>query len=238
MRHVISASLFVLACALAQPAFAQLEDKPVPMERAPFHIPVFSERLSHSVERQHPARPQHRISHPLCGFRLGQSRAPPPRQTRITARTTSARRALAERAHLGGRPLRMSPRTGPRTHKASNVGPTPFHNISFILKKPAGGNTVSDRNGVNGFTQIMDNARLRAWRIVLMNLDNRPVRSPRAHRVCASMSMAACSLRSFRATPIAAWRPLTGRFHLERSRGNPRHQEHWHTTPWNSSNSS
>src|SRR5258708_35417017 len=42
MRHVISASLFVLACALAQPASAQLEDKPVPMDKAPFHIPVFS----------------------------------------------------------------------------------------------------------------------------------------------------------------------------------------------------
>src|SRR5258707_3441502 len=42
MRHVVSASLFVLACALAQPALAQLEDKPVPMDKAPFHIPVFA----------------------------------------------------------------------------------------------------------------------------------------------------------------------------------------------------
>ncbi len=45
MRHVVSTSLFVLACALAQPAFAQtaqLEDKPVPMDKAPFHIPVFA----------------------------------------------------------------------------------------------------------------------------------------------------------------------------------------------------
>src|SRR3970040_914961 len=42
MRHVISASLFMPACALAQPVSAQLEDKPVPMDKAPFHIPVFS----------------------------------------------------------------------------------------------------------------------------------------------------------------------------------------------------
>src|SRR3977135_949166 len=42
MRHVISASLFALACALAQPALAQLQDKPVPMDKAPFHLPVFS----------------------------------------------------------------------------------------------------------------------------------------------------------------------------------------------------
>src|SRR5258706_3854234 len=42
MRHVISASLFLLACALAQPAPAHAEAKPVPMDKAPFHIPVFS----------------------------------------------------------------------------------------------------------------------------------------------------------------------------------------------------
>src|SRR5258705_6820228 len=42
MRHVVSASLLVLACALAHPALAQLEDKPVPMDKAPFHIPVFA----------------------------------------------------------------------------------------------------------------------------------------------------------------------------------------------------
>ena len=41
MRHVVSASLVVLVAALAQPALAQLEDKPVRMEKAPFHIPVF-----------------------------------------------------------------------------------------------------------------------------------------------------------------------------------------------------
>ena len=40
MRYAVS--VFALACVLAKPAFAQLEDKPVPMDKAPFHIPVFS----------------------------------------------------------------------------------------------------------------------------------------------------------------------------------------------------
>ena len=59
-------------------------------------------------------------------------------------------------------------KNGPRTHKATNVGPTPFHNISLILKnhEPAG-ITVSNRSGIAGYTQIMDNARMRAWRVVL-----------------------------------------------------------------------
>src|SRR5262245_19113083 len=42
MRHVVSASLFLIACALVQPAKAQIEDKPVPMDKAPFHVPVLS----------------------------------------------------------------------------------------------------------------------------------------------------------------------------------------------------
>jgi hypothetical protein len=58
-------------------------------------------------------------------------------------------------------------KNGPRTHKASNVGPTPFHNISFILKDHAPTGPVSDRSGVAGYTQVMDNARLRAWRVSL-----------------------------------------------------------------------
>ena len=40
MRHAVFASA-VLTFTLAQPALAQFEDKPVPMDKAPFHIPVF-----------------------------------------------------------------------------------------------------------------------------------------------------------------------------------------------------
>src|SRR3954470_15723874 len=42
MRRILSASFTVLACFLVQPVLAQLEDKPVPMDKAPFHIPVFA----------------------------------------------------------------------------------------------------------------------------------------------------------------------------------------------------
>ena len=57
---------------------------------------------------------------------------------------------------------------GNYTHKATNVGPTPFHNVSFILTNPrASGRTVSNRADAAGFTQVMDNARVRAWRVVL-----------------------------------------------------------------------
>ena len=54
----------------------------------------------------------------------------------------------------------------PATHKATNVGPTPFHNISFILKIAGRPDEISDV-GRQGYTQIMDNARLRGWRVAL-----------------------------------------------------------------------
>jgi hypothetical protein len=57
---------------------------------------------------------------------------------------------------------------GNYTHKAANVGPTPFQNVSFILKNPdAAGYAVSSRSEASGYAQVMDNARVRAWRVVL-----------------------------------------------------------------------
>jgi hypothetical protein len=56
----------------------------------------------------------------------------------------------------------------PRTHKASNVGPTPFHNIAFNLLSPKPyGFTPGSRAGAAGYTQIMDNERLTGWRLTL-----------------------------------------------------------------------
>src|SRR5262249_8142635 len=82
MRHVIS--LLVLACALANPAFAQLQDKPVPMDKAPFHIPVFSNDYivllnvnippgrNTGYHIHYSARAQHRLPHPLCRLSVGE----------------------------------------------------------------------------------------------------------------------------------------------------------------------
>jgi hypothetical protein len=57
---------------------------------------------------------------------------------------------------------------GPRTHKASNVGATPFHTVSFIFTYPQPGRfTPSSRADVPGYAQIMDNERVRGWRLAL-----------------------------------------------------------------------
>ena len=41
-KHLQLPSFFMVAFALMQSAFSQLEDQPVAMDKAPFHVPVFS----------------------------------------------------------------------------------------------------------------------------------------------------------------------------------------------------
>src|SRR6202166_1117867 len=133
MRPVVSASLFVLACALAQSASAQLEDKPVPMEKAPFHIPVFQNdylillNVNIPPGRNTGYHIHHADSvsvHVMPGSQTNQNYG----SNEVSAPGTGGEGAP------GRATFTNVTKDGPRTHKASNVGPTPFHNISFILK--------------------------------------------------------------------------------------------------------
>jgi len=166
MRHAVFASA-VLTFTLAQPALAQLEDKPVPMDKAPFHIPVFQNDwiilLNVNIP---PGRNTGYHTHYADSVSVNLMPASQTNQN-YGSNEVSAPGTGGEGAP-GRATFTNVTKDGPHTHKASNVGPTPFHNISFIFKKPGpAGNTVSDRSGVNGYTQIMDNARLRAWRVIL-----------------------------------------------------------------------
>jgi hypothetical protein len=167
MRYAVSASIAFLAAALVNPALAQLEDKPVRMEKAPFHIPVFENDyiilLNVNIP---PGRNTGYHTHYADSVSVNLM---PASQTNQNYGSNEVGKPGTGGDGVPGRATFTNvTKDGPRTHKASNVGPTPFHNISFIFKKPGpNGNTVSDRTGVSGFTQIMDNARVRAWRVVL-----------------------------------------------------------------------
>jgi len=55
---------------------------------------------------------------------------------------------------------------GERTHKASNVGSTHFHNVSFVFASPRPSGFTPSTRGM-GYEQLLDNERFRAWRLVL-----------------------------------------------------------------------
>ncbi|MDH3420411.1 MAG: hypothetical protein OEQ25_06995 [Gammaproteobacteria bacterium] len=166
MRHITTATLFALACALAQPASAQLEDKPVLMTKAPFHVPMFSNdyvtMLSINIP---PGRDTGFHTHFADSTTVNFSPA---------IRTNQVYDSPEISAPSVGQPVpgRVSfnnvTENGQYTHKASNVGPTPFRGISALLKdREMAGPPVSDRSDVAGYAGVLDNKRVRAWRVIL-----------------------------------------------------------------------
>jgi hypothetical protein len=166
MRQVILVPIVVLACALTQLSSAQTADKPVAMEQAPFHVPVFANDyiilLSINIP---PGRDTGFHTHFYDSVSVNLSPA---------LRTDQVYGSSEVGAPTVGNPVpgRTSftnvRKNGSHTHKATNVGPTPFHNVSFILKdRGTAAVPVSDRSNSAGYTQILDNERLRAWRVVL-----------------------------------------------------------------------
>jgi hypothetical protein len=167
MTKIASASLFVLACALAQPAVAQHEGEPVPMEKASFHVPIFSNE--HVIMLHINIPPSYDSGYHIhYADSVSVNLSPAQR----TGQLYGSSEVTPAGAATDGRPGRVNftdvMNTGLRTHKATNIGPTPFRNISFILKNEGpSGFDVSDRSGVEGYTQVLDNERLRAWRVIL-----------------------------------------------------------------------
>jgi len=137
------------------------------MDKAPFHIPVFSNDYLILLNVNIP--PGRNTGYHIHYADSVSVNLTPGSQTNQNYGSSEVNPPGAAGEGESGRATFTDvTKNGPRTHKASNVGPTPFHNISFILKNhPPNGTTASDRSGVAGYTQIMDNARIRAWRVVL-----------------------------------------------------------------------
>jgi hypothetical protein len=163
MKHLIATSCAAFACLVSQVAMAQEEVHAVPIEKAPFHLPVFKNEYVTVLKID----------------------VPPHRNTGYHTHTTDSVSVNIEPADMANQlpgekqtPPQHSKRgqpnftaytnQPPRTHKASNMGETPFHNVSFLLNYPKPGRfSPSSREGVSGYTQIMDNERVRGWRLVL-----------------------------------------------------------------------
>ncbi len=151
-----------LAVTFGNPAIAQ-DETPVPVLKAPYHVPVFKNEY----------------------VTLLNVYIPPGRSTGYHIHTTQSVSVTVEPADLSDQipgqaqpgPARHAASGGAsysdnrkqtRTHNAFNVGTTPYHLIMFLLNsdKP-GGFTPSSRADVPAYVQIMDNERVRGWRLVL-----------------------------------------------------------------------
>ena len=162
MRQILNATFVIGALALVQPAAAQVETPAVPVDKAPFHVPVFRNEYVALVNVQiPPGRMAGYHTHSLDQISIlvgdadtvGQVQGEEPTPARRNPRGNVGFTEYSKKA---------------LTHKVSNVGPTPFHNVVITLVYPQPGRfTPGSRTDGTGYTQILDNARVRAWRLVL-----------------------------------------------------------------------
>jgi hypothetical protein len=164
MSHLLAASFVALACSFIQPAMAQNEERGVPIEKASYHLPVFRNEYVTLLNVYVP--PQRNTGYHTHS---GDSVSVNIEDADMTNQDLGQQQpGPAQRGQRGRATFTAYSKQGPRTHKASNVGATPFHNVSFIFTYAQPGRFMpSSRADVSGYAQIMDNERVRGWRLVL-----------------------------------------------------------------------
>jgi hypothetical protein len=162
MRYLMSACVAALGCVLLQPVSAQ-EERGVPILSAPYHLPVFrNEYVTLLNIYVPPGKTTGYHTHTSDSVSVNIESADMTNQPLGAPAAGPPQRGEAGRANFAS-----YTKEGPRTHKATNVGTTPFHNVSLIFNSAQPYRfTPLSRNGP-GYTQIMDNDRARAWRLVL-----------------------------------------------------------------------
>ena len=161
MRQLLGASLFLGAAALASPVMAQDEGPPVPVDKAAYHVPVFRNDTIAVLRVNIPG-------HRSAGYHihsqdqisvlveeadqsaqvLGEAAAPPRRNKRGSVTFTAYSKKTL-------------------THRVNNVGDSAFHNIVITLMNPQPKGLTPAARDVAGYTQILDNERVRGWRLAL-----------------------------------------------------------------------
>jgi quercetin dioxygenase-like cupin family protein len=162
MRHLLPASLITCTLALALPVAAQQEPAVVPIDKASFHWSVFKNEY----------------------VTLLRVMFPPGRGSNYHTHATDQLGVIIESGENSNQVLGEAP-TPPRaatrgnvgftsyvkksmTHRSTNMGTTPFHNLVLSFNHPEPGRfTPGARTDVAGYVQVLDNERARAWRLVL-----------------------------------------------------------------------
>jgi hypothetical protein len=162
MRYLLTTLFMVGALgigALALPAAA--DEKVVPVEKAIYHWPVFS--------NEH-----------VMVLRVV---FPPGQGSNYHLHSLDQISVLVEAAQNEGQELGKPPTMGqpgrrgsvsftdyskkPYTHRSTNKAQTPFHNIVVALTRPQPSGFAPAAREVAGYTQLFDNERARAWRLAL-----------------------------------------------------------------------
>jgi predicted metal-dependent enzyme (double-stranded beta helix superfamily) len=164
LRHLIAISCVVaFAWLLTQVAVAENEGPAVPIERAPYHLLVFRNEYLTVLKIDVPP-------HRNTGFHIHtmDSVSVNIEDADVTDQLPGEKQTPPQRSRRGQATFTAYSKHPPRIHKASNVGETPLHSVSAILNDSQPGRfSPSSRAGISGYTEIMENDRVRGWRLVL-----------------------------------------------------------------------
>ncbi len=164
MTRTAIAFSFSIALAVAPTsANAQSDVQVVPIVQAPYHLPVFKNEYISMLNIYIPPGGR-------TGFHkhTGEAVSVNVEEATMTNQELGDPQPLPAPRLLAGRVTYTDYRPKPRIHQAVNVGPTPFHNILFIFNSPEpSGFAPSSRADVAAYEQILDNPRVRGWRVAL-----------------------------------------------------------------------
>jgi hypothetical protein len=159
-RPILAATLYAIAAfAVARSAAAQTI---VPVEQAPYHVPVFSNRYVIVLDVViPPGRTSGFHRHELDTVGVQITDTPRTGQLPGAAATVTALRqpGTVQFARYSREP---------NEHSLSITGDGVFHNVVVELLQPTPyGLAPGSRDGVAGYTVVLDNERVRVWRLVL-----------------------------------------------------------------------
>jgi hypothetical protein len=155
--------LVALAFAFAHAAAAQNVEHPqvVAVEKAPFHIPVFSNEFVKLLNVTIPAGRSSRYHKHSNDFAF----------VIVEAADTKAQvlgEAAVDRQTKAGTIGYVGYTKKPGVHQVTNMDSTPYHVVGIEIMYPEPGrSSPSSRIEVPSYKSVLDNERMRGWRLVL-----------------------------------------------------------------------
>jgi hypothetical protein len=152
--------LIVCALALALPAAAEDEQTPVPVEKAAYHWPVFSNEYVMVLRVIFPpGRGSNYHIHSLdqisvqvqAGANAGQVLGEAPTPARPGTKGQVSFTAYSKKTFI---------------HRSTNTAATPYQNIVIALMKPKPAG-LAPASRPDGYVQVFDNERARGWKLAL-----------------------------------------------------------------------
>jgi hypothetical protein len=161
MRYLLKALLVACLLAPIHPMLAQ-DEKPVPVEKAAYHWPIFSNDYIMMLRvYMRPGKGSNFHIHSNDQISILVEAGANEGQVFGTAEKTPAKAGTRGSAGFTAFSKKSF------THRSTNTAETPFNNLVVALLKPGPGTFAPQARDVPGYRQLFDNDRVRAWRLQL-----------------------------------------------------------------------